>query len=104
MTQKINACACAPTGLHQVSIHRLVAFRGESDNLLAALDPVQLGHITGVTGLKIIRAILKGRRDPKELAALRDRRCHDSVAEIAAALDGRYRPEHLLELRCSLEM
>jgi hypothetical protein len=26
------------------------------------------------------------------------------VAEIAAALDGRYRPEHLLELRCSLEM
>src|SRR6516165_8639566 len=63
-----------------------------------------LGDITGVTGLKIIRAILKGRRDPKELAALRDRRCHHSVAEIATALDGRYRPEHLLELRCSLEM
>src|SRR5215469_10348006 len=63
-----------------------------------------LGDITGVTVLKIIRAILKGRRDPKELAALRDRRCHHSVAEIAAALDGRYRPEHLLELRCGLEM
>jgi transposase len=63
-----------------------------------------LGDITGITGLKIIRAILKGQRDPKELAKLRDRRCKHTVAEIATALDGRYRPEHLLELRCCLEM
>jgi transposase len=63
-----------------------------------------LGDITGVTGLKIIRAILAGRRDPQELAKVRDRRCKHSVAEIATALDGRYRPEHLLELRCCLEM
>jgi len=63
-----------------------------------------LGDITGVTGLKIIRAILAGRLDPNELAKLRDRRCKHTVAEIATALDGRYRPEHLLELRCCLEM
>jgi transposase len=61
-----------------------------------------LGDLTGVTGLKIIRAILSGQRDPLQLAKLRDRRCKHSVAEIAQSLDGRYRPEHVLELRCSL--
>jgi transposase len=30
--------------------------------------------------------------------------CKHTVADIATALDGRYRPEHLLELRCCLEM
>ncbi len=63
-----------------------------------------LGDITGVTGLKVIRAILAGQRDPHELAKLRDRRCKHTAAEIATALDGRYRPEHLLELRCNLTM
>jgi transposase len=63
-----------------------------------------LGDITGVTGLKIIRAILKGERDPRTLAKLRDRRCKRIEPEIAEALDGRYRPEHLSELRCCLAM
>ena len=63
-----------------------------------------LGDITGVTGLKIIRAILAGQRDPGPLAQLRDRRCQHSPADIATALDGRYRPEHLLELRCNLTL
>jgi hypothetical protein len=63
-----------------------------------------LGDVTGVTGLKMIRAILAGQRDPHELAKLRDRRCQRSEAEIARALDGRYRPEFLLELRCCLEL
>jgi hypothetical protein len=61
-----------------------------------------LGDVTGVTGLKMIRAILNGERDPIELAKLRDRRCKHTRAEIAIALDGRYRAEHVLELRCSL--
>src|SRR4051794_2424982 len=63
-----------------------------------------LGDVTGVTGLKIIRAILAGQRDPQELAKLRDRRCKHSAAEIAQALDGRYRPEHVTELRCCLSL
>jgi transposase len=63
-----------------------------------------LGDVTGVTGLNVLRAILAGQRDPHELARLRDRRCKHSVAEIATALDGRYRPEHLLELRCNLTL
>ena len=61
-----------------------------------------LGDVTGVTGLKIIRAILKGERAPEKLAQLRDRRCKHQEAEIAQALDGRYRPEHLLELELCL--
>lgn len=61
-----------------------------------------LGDITGVTGLKIIRAILAGQRDPQRLAKLRDRRCKHAEPEIAAALDGRYRAEHLTELRSCL--
>jgi transposase len=63
-----------------------------------------LGDITGVTGLKIIRAILAGQRDPRTLAKLRDRRCRRAEPEIATALDGRYRPEHLCELRSCLAM
>jgi transposase len=63
-----------------------------------------LGDITGVTGLKIIRAILAGERDPQKLAKLRDKRCKHAEPEIAQALDGRYRPEHVLELRCCLSL
>lgn len=63
-----------------------------------------LGDITGVTGLKILRAIVAGERDPQTLAKLRDRRCQHSAEEIAIALDGRYRPEHVTELKLCLKM
>ncbi len=60
--------------------------------------------ITGHTGLKILRAILAGERDPVTLAKLRDRRCKKTEAEIATALEGRYRDEHVLELRCCFHL
>src|SRR5687767_11495677 len=63
-----------------------------------------LGDLTGVTGLKIINAILTGERDPHTLAILRDRRCQHSVKEIAEALTGRYRTEHVLELKLCYTM
>jgi len=63
-----------------------------------------LRDVTGVTGLRIIRAIVAGERDPHTLARLRDRRCKHSAAAIATALDGRYRPEHVTELRLCLRM
>ena len=63
-----------------------------------------LGDVTGVTGLKIIRALVAGARDPVVLAKLRDRRCRHSLAEIATALDGRYRLEHVMELKFNLAM
>src|SRR6516225_7566903 len=58
-----------------------------------------LTDLTGQTGLTIVRSILAGERDPEQLAAYRNYRCHASHAEIVAALTGNYRTEHLLALR-----
>jgi hypothetical protein len=73
-----------------------------------ALDQmnVQIHHvlndITGVSGLKIIDAILAGERDPLALAGL----CHGGVKNsedtIAKSLEVDYRPEHIFALRRSL--
>lgn len=60
--------------------------------------------ITGVTGQKIIRAILAGERDPKELAALREPGCKKSAEEIAKALTGTWREEHLFVLKQALAL
>lgn len=54
--------------------------------------------VTGVTGMKIIRAILAGKRDPQYLASLRDPRCALSEEGIAEALLGKYSDEHLFAL------
>ena len=53
-----------------------------------------ISDITGKTGLKIIRAILAGSRNPKTLASLQDGRIRRTTEEIAAALTGDYRVEH----------
>lgn len=59
---------------------------------------------TGDTGLRIIRAIVAGERDPHRLAALRHPQCKKSEAEIAQALTGTWREEHLFVLQQSLEL
>jgi transposase len=63
-----------------------------------------LSDISGTTGLTIIRAIVAGQHDPVELARLRHPRCHSSEDEIAKALTGHYRPEHLFSLQQALEL
>jgi hypothetical protein len=63
-----------------------------------------LSDITGVTGLQILRAIVAGERDPHTLAQFRDRRCTKSEEEIAKALTGHYRAEHVFELKQGLEL
>ena len=60
--------------------------------------PLVVSDITGVTGMRILRDIVAGQRDPQALARHRDRRCRASAAELVAALTGNYRPEHLLVL------
>ena len=59
--------------------------------------------VTGKTGMTIIRAIVAGERDETRLAAFRDGRCHRSEAEIAQALIGNYRSEHLFALQQGVE-
>lgn len=49
--------------------------------------------ITGITGMQIIRAIVCGERNPRELAKLRDSRCQKSEEEIAKSLEGSYKEE-----------
>ena len=62
-----------------------------------------LSDITGVTGRAILRAILRGTRAPEKLAKYRDKGCKASEAEIAQALTGSYREEHLFELKQAYE-
>jgi transposase len=54
---------------------------------------------TGVTGLRLIKAMLTGARDPRRLAALRDQRCKANAAPLAPALHGTWREEHLVALQ-----
>ena len=62
-----------------------------------------LSDVTGLTGRSIIRAILRGTRDPEKLAKYRDKGCKASEAQIAQALTGTYREEHLFELKLAHE-
>ena len=57
-----------------------------------------VSDITGATGMAIIRAIVAGERAPEELAALRHPRSRRTAAEIAQALQGDYRQEHVFVL------
>jgi transposase len=58
-----------------------------------------VSNITGVTGMAIIQAILKGERNPLELAKLRNDKCKRTEAQIARALYGNWREEHLFALK-----
>lgn len=58
--------------------------------------------ITGATGMKIIRAIVAGEREPAELAKMRDVRCKASQQTIEASLVGNHQPEHLFALAQAL--
>ena len=54
-----------------------------------------LSDISGVSGMAILQAILKGERDPKALAALADPQVKASKETIAKSLQGNWRPELL---------
>jgi transposase len=63
-----------------------------------------LSDVTGATGQRIIRAIVAGERDPRTLATLRNYRCQKDVDEMAQALTGTWREEHLLVLKQALAL
>ena len=62
-----------------------------------------LSDIVGLTGMKIIRAIVAGDHDPKKLAGFRDPRCKQPQDVIEKSLTGNYRREHLFSLAQALE-
>ena len=73
-------------------------------HMQAALDQmnIKLHHViddlSGLTGQSIIEAILKGQRDPVQLAKLRDKRIQASEEKIVKSLEGDWRKEHLFVL------
>lgn len=63
-----------------------------------------ISDLSGRTGMDIIEAILRGERDPKNLAKYRNSRIHCSEEEIALSLEGNYQDSHLFELGQALEL
>jgi len=63
-----------------------------------------ISDITGVTGMKIIKAIISGERSPKALARLRHARCRNPQEVIMKSLEGNYRDEHVFSLKQNLQI
>jgi transposase len=62
-----------------------------------------VSDITGQTGMRILRAIVAGERDPQVLTQHRDRRCKHDAATLAKALEGHWRAAHLFALQQAME-
>jgi hypothetical protein len=63
-----------------------------------------VSDINGVTGMRIIKAVLAGERDALVLARLRDPRCKNDESTIARSLKGHFRPEHLFSLKQAVDL
>lgn len=63
-----------------------------------------VSDISEVTGMRIIKAVLAGERDPLVLARLRDSRCKNDESTIARSLQGNFRPEHLFSLKQAVDL
>lgn len=63
-----------------------------------------LSDIGGVSGLDIIRAILRGERDPVMLANLRNPMCKKPKEAFVAALTGNFQKEHIFSLKQAMEL
>ena len=63
-----------------------------------------VADITGVTGMAISQAILRGQRDTLELAKLRNDQRKRTEAPITRALYGNWRAEHLFALKQVVEL
>jgi transposase len=78
-------------------------------HMQAALDQmnIKLHHViddlSGVTGMAIIEAMLKGEREPLRLAKYRNKSIKATEETIAKSLEGDWRSEHLFVLRLAWE-
>ena len=62
-----------------------------------------ISDITGLTGMRILKAILAGERDPHKLAAFRDRRIQASRETVAKSLEGHWREDQLFILKQEMD-
>ena len=63
-----------------------------------------ISNITGKTGMDNIEAIVKGERDPRQLARFRRPGVKADEATIVKSLQGHWREEHIFELTQALEL
>jgi len=100
---------CAARSIYRYRQNLLTQAAQHVQHMQASLDQmnIKLHHViddlTGITGLAIIEAILDGKRDPQQLAKLRDHRIKASEETIVKALEGDWRSEHLFVLRVAWE-
>jgi transposase len=101
---------CRLRSLQRHRLNLISTAGAEIQHMQKALQQMNLhlhhvvSDITGVSGLRILDAILAGQRDAGQLAKLRDHRVYKStLAQMEAALVGDYRPEHLFVLGQSLQ-
>ena len=85
-------------GLIQMASTHVLRMQKALDQMNLQIHHV-ISDITGLTGLKIMDAVLEGERDPKVLAGLRDGRIKASEETIMKSMAGDYRREHLFTLR-----
>jgi len=62
-----------------------------------------ISDLNGVTGQAIVRAILRGEREPRVLAGLRDRRIRAREEELVESLRGNWKEDVLFELQQAVE-
>jgi transposase len=101
---------CRLRSLHRHRDNLVSSSASEIQHMQKALQQMNLhlhhvvSDVTGLTGLRIIDAILAGQRDPEQLVKLRDKRVYKSTPrQMQAALVGDYRAEHLFVLSQSLQ-
>ncbi len=63
-----------------------------------------ISDLSGLTGQRIVRAIIAGERDAQRLAGFRDPRVKASQEEIAKSLEGNWRPELIFLLQQEMAM
>ena len=99
-------CAIRSLWRHRASLIQMAA--EHVMHIQKALDQMNLqvhrvlSDITGLSGLRILDAILAGERDPVTLARLCHSRVKTSHNTVAKSLEGDYRSEHVFALRQSL--
>ena len=97
-------------GYHRQRQMQIRYAAGHTQHMQKALEQMNVkltevvSDITGMTGQRIITAILAGERRPVVLAALRDPKCKNDTDTIAKDLEGTWRPEHLFALQQAYEL
>ena len=81
-----------------------VPHRQQAWHLLHVQLPNVRSDSTGLTGLPILRAMVRGERDPHTLAAYRHAHGATSEEAMANAFTGNYRPAHLVARTQALEL